>query len=48
MTMTVKVYKDVTRLTGLYKWDYEIHNDSIVSQFGDDAVNGSFLPTSPI
>lgn len=40
MTMTVKVYKDVTRLTGLYKWDYEIHNDSIASQFGDDAVNG--------
>ncbi len=40
MTVTVRVYKDVPGFSGLYKWDYEITNNSINSIHGDDAVNG--------
>jgi|GEM_PF-2027668 len=40
MTITVRVYKDVPGAPGLYKWDYEVNNISIVSEDPDPYVNG--------
>jgi hypothetical protein len=40
MTITVRVYKDIPGAPGLYKWDYEVNNVSIVSDPSDAYING--------
>jgi len=40
MTITVRVYNAVATFPGLYKWDYEVTNVSINSDYPDAAVNG--------